>query len=47
MLTDFHVRYTERSVGNVVRGSVDWLGIGTARGKIWTARGKIYGVDSM
>jgi hypothetical protein len=45
MLTDFHGRYTERSVGNRTvcgegRGSVDWLGIRTA----W---GKIHGEDNM
>jgi hypothetical protein len=26
MLTDFHGRSTERAVGDVGRGSVDWLG---------------------
>ena len=34
MFTDFHGRYKEGSVGNGTvggEGSVDWLGIGTAR----------------
>jgi len=38
MLTDFHGRYTERSEANRTvcwEGSGDWLGIGTARGRIY------------
>ena len=45
VVTDFHGRCTERSVDNRAacgegRGSADWLGIGTERGKM-------YGVDSI